>query len=161
MAQQLENELGQVRQQQAEIQRGTFQRFADEQDRLFEEAEPEMRGENSAHLQRVALQTLRHYGLTDDQIASAWNGQPISLRSAPAQRIILAAARWHQASEKARTAIAKPSPAPQRPGVRQDRMSASAADLQALSRQLDQSGSAQQQLKLAGRLVAERRRAQG
>jgi hypothetical protein len=161
MAAQLETDLNQARAQQEQIQRTQFNRWADQQDSEFEAAEPEMRGTDSAHLQRAALETLKHYGLTDSQIASAWNGTPVSLRSSAAQRLILDATRWRLASEKARTAIAKPSPPPQRPGVRQDRVSASAADLNALSRKLDEAGSAQQQLRLAGRLVAERRRAQG
>jgi len=161
MAAQLEHELNAVRGQQEQIQRTQFSRWAEQQDSEFEAAEPEMRGADSAHLQRAALETLKSYGLTDDQIAAAWNGAPISMRSSVAQRLILDAIRWRTASQKAKQAIARPSPPPQRPGVRQDRMSASAADLQAISRQLDAAGSAQQQLKLAGRLVAERRRAQG
>jgi hypothetical protein len=158
MAQQLEAELGAVRQQQEQIQRTQFNRWAEQQDAQFEEAEPEMRGADSAHLQRAALETLKHYGLKDAEIASAWNGQPIQLRSSVAQRIVLDATRWRMASEKAKAAIARPSPPPQRPGVRQD-VRASVADLNALSRRLDEAGSAQQQLKLAGQLVASRRRA--
>jgi hypothetical protein len=161
MAQQLETDLNQARAQQQEIERTYFNRWAEQQDSQFEQAEPEMRGDGSAHLQRAALETLMSYGLKDTEIAAAWNGQPVHLRSAAAQRLVLDATRWRLASEKAKSAIARPSPPPQRPGVRQDRMSASAADLQAISRQLDAAGSAQQQLKLAGRLVAERRRAQG
>jgi hypothetical protein len=158
VAAQLETDLNQARAQQEQIQRTQFQRYAEQQDSAFEAAEPEMRGENSARLQREALETLRHYGLTDDQIAAAWNGTPISLRSAPAQRIVLAAARWRQASQRAKEAIARPSPPPQKPGVRQD-VRASVSDLNALRRRLDEAGSAQQQLKLAGQLVASRRRA--
>jgi hypothetical protein len=159
LAAQLETDLNQARAQQEQIQRTQFSRWAEQQDSLFEQAEPEMRGENSAHLQRQALETLMSYGLGQEEIANFWNGAPISMRSAVAQRLILDASRWRTASQKAKQAIARPSPPPQRPSVRQDRVSASAADLQAMSRQLDAAGSAQQQLRLAGRLVAERRRA--
>jgi hypothetical protein len=160
LAGQLETDLNQARAQQEQIQRTQFNRWAEQQDSEFEAAEPEMRGANSAHLQRQALATLQDYGLKDSEIAAAWNGQPVSLRSAAAQRLILDATRWRIASERARTAVQRPVPPVQRPGVRQD-VRASVADLNNLSRQLDEAGSAQQQLRLAGRLVAERRRAQG
>jgi hypothetical protein len=157
VAQQLGAELDSVRQQQAQIQHTHFQRYAEEQDRIYEASA----GKASHELQVAAADVLRDAGLSDQDIGAAWNGAPISLRSAAAQQILADAARWRMAQQKAKAAIARPSPPPQRPGVRMDRMSASAADLQAISRQLDNAGSAQQQLKLAGRLVAERRRAQG
>jgi hypothetical protein len=160
MAQQLETELGRVQHEKAQIQAAQFQRYAVEQDDLFEQAVPEIRGEGSRQLQEAAAAVLRDVGLSDGDIRAAWNGAPIQLRSAAAQRILADAAKWRLAQAKAKAAIARPTPPPQRPGVRQD-IRASVADLNALSRKLDEAGSAQQQLKLAGRLVAERRRAQG
>jgi hypothetical protein len=157
MAQQLEGELAQVRQQQQEIQSAQFNRWASSEDAKFEKHA----GTVSRELQVEALTTLRDAGLEEREIAAAWNGAPVSLRSAAAQRLVLDATRWRLAQEKARTATTKPVPPVQRPSVRQDRVSASAADLQAISRQLDAAGTMQQQLRLAGRLVAERRRAQG
>jgi hypothetical protein len=161
LAQQLETELGAVQQQKAQIQQAQFQRYAEEQDQIFEQAVPEMRSGGSRELQEAAAAVLKDVGLSDQDVRAAWNGAPISLRSAAAQRILADAARWRMAQAKAKAAIARATPPPQRPGVRQD-IRASVADLNALSRKLDEAGSAQQQLKLAGRLVAERRRsAQG
>jgi hypothetical protein len=161
MTQQLESELREAGQQREQIQSIQFQRFALEQDELFERAVPEIRGEGSRELQHAAFAVLRDVGLSEDEIKAAWSGGAmISLRDHRAQRIVADAARWRIAQAKAKTAIAKSTPPPQRPGMRQD-VRASVADLHNLSRQLDEAGSAQQQLKLAGRLVAERRRAQG
>jgi hypothetical protein len=157
MAQELEGQLAQVRQQQ-QIQSAQFKRWAEIEDAKFEKHA----GKVDHALQVEALATLRDVGVSDEEVAAAWNGGAlISFRDHRAQRIIADAARWRAASAKAKAATARASPPPQRPGVRMDRVSASAADLQAMSRQLDQAGSAQQALKIAGRLVAERRRAQG
>jgi hypothetical protein len=154
---QLTAEHAQVQEQRRQVAAGQFKQWAEAQDAEFEKHA----GTIDRALQQEALVTLRDAGVSDEQAARAWNGEPISLRSAAAQRLVLDATRWRLAEAKAKAAIARPSPPPQRPSPRQDRMSASAADLQAISRQLDAAGTMQQQLRLAGRLVAERRRAQG
>jgi hypothetical protein len=154
---QLNAEHQKVQEQRRQVAAAQFADWGRAQDVEFERHA----GEISRELQVEALATLRDVGISDQEAAEAWNGRPVSLRSAAAQRLILDATRWRLAQEKARTATTKPVPPVQRPSVRQDRMSASAADLNAISRQLDNAGTMQQQLRLAGRLVAERRRAQG
>jgi hypothetical protein len=157
-AQQLETELAQVRQQQHQIQAQHFQAWANQQDSEFEAAEPEMRGADSAHLQRAALETLKHYGLKDAEIARAWNGAPIQLRSAAAQRIVLDATRWRLASEKARTATTKPVPPVQRPGVRMPDRTSAQVEADRLSKALDNNrGEGLVGLRTAAQLVAQRR----
>jgi hypothetical protein len=152
---QLATEHAQLQEQRRQVSAAQFKEWASAQDTEFEKH----CGAVDRALQQEALITLQNAGVSDEQAARAWNGEPISLRSAAAQRLVLDATRWRLAEAKAKAAIARPSPPPQRPGVRADRMSASAADLQAISRQLDNAGTMQQQLRLAGRLVAERRRA--
>jgi hypothetical protein len=154
MAAQLESELGAVRQQQQEIQSAQFNRWASSEEAKFEKSA----GTITREMQIEALATLRDAGVSDEEAAQAWNGRPMQLRSAAAQKILLDATRWRLAEAKAKAAIARPNPPPQRPGVRQD-IRPSVVDLNALSRRLDEAGSAQQQLKLAGQLVASRRRA--
>jgi hypothetical protein len=154
---QLNAEHAQVQEQRRQVAAAQFADWGKAQDAEFERHA----GEISRELQIEALTTLKDVGLDERQIAQAWNGhQQISLRSAGAQRLVLDATKWRLAEAKAKAAIARPSPPPQRPGVRQD-IRASVADLNNLSRQLDGATSAQQALKLGARLVAERRRAQG
>jgi hypothetical protein len=158
MAQQLESELGAVRQQQQEIQSAHFQKYASEEDAKFEKHA----GTVSRELQVEALTTLKDVGLEEREIAAAWNGAPVSLRSAAAQRLVLDATRWRLAQEKARTAVQRPVPQVQRPGVRMPDRTSAQVEADRLSKQLDSNrGEGLVGLRTAAALVSQRRLARG
>jgi hypothetical protein len=161
MAQQLEFELGRVRQHQAQMQAMQFQQYGEEQDRLAEELVPELKDEAAyPTLQKAAVDVLEEAGLSRQQMAAAWHGAPIQLRSAAAQKILADAAKWRLAQEKARTAITKPVPPVQRPGVRQPDRTQAQFEADRLSKVLDANrGEGIVGLRTAAQLVAERRRA--
>jgi hypothetical protein len=167
MAQALQTELGKVQQQQQQAFQERFQAYAVEQDflagHLIEECRddyPDQAGYKA--LVEASRDTLRDAGFTAAELQAAWNqGAMLSIRDARAQKIVADAARWRMAQQKARSAIQKPVPPVQRPGVRQPERTAAQLNVEQLSRDLDSSRSEQQQLRLAARLVSERRRARG
>jgi hypothetical protein len=153
-AQALQQELATVRAQQQQIQAQHFQTWADAQDTEFEKH----CGAVDRALQQEALVTLREAGVSDELAAQAWNGAPVSLRSSAAQRLVLDATRWRLAQEKARTAITKPVPMVQRPGVRMPDRTGAQVEADRLSKALDSNrGEGLIGLRTAAQLVAQRR----
>jgi hypothetical protein len=150
----LNAEHQQVQEQRRQISAGQFEQWSQAQDAEFDKH----CGTVDRALQVEALTTLKDVGLKESEIAAAWNGQPISLRSAAAQRLVLDATRWRIAQEKARTAITKPVPQVQRPGVRMPDRTGAQVEADRLSKALDNNrGEGLVGLRTAAQLVAQRR----
>jgi hypothetical protein len=143
----------QARQQQDHAER--WSAFARRQDELFAEQAPEAaEGERSAKLRNAAVDVLRQLGFSDGELAQLWNGErDISLRDHRLQLLIRDGVQWREAQAKAKTAAKKPLPPVQRPGVAQGRAAAQEAQVNSLTKRLDQSGS----LKDAAALLRARR----
>ncbi len=98
--------------------RGKWDKFAKDEDSRFLEAAPEMQDETRASAMRNrSLSLLKDIGFTDEDLSRLWNGEvSLSLRDHRAQLLIRDAARYREAQTSARTKVARPVPAVQRPG---------------------------------------------
>jgi hypothetical protein len=147
-----------AQQRQASEKVQQFGEFAKREDDLFKEKVPDMADEaKAAALQGKALSLLRDLGFDEEnELVPAWNGQKeFSLRDHRLQLLIRDATLWREAQAKAKVAAVKPVPPVQRPGAASVRDGGAQAQVQSLTKRLEQTGS----LKDAARLVAERRRA--
>ena len=135
--------LEQVRAESAQAERQKWDKFAQDQDVLAVEKIPELADATKApKLQQQAADYLQDIGFKRDELAATWNGQEkFSLRDARLQQIILDASRYRELKSKPPAPAPKPVPQVQRPGTPQPRGASTAAQLQALSAKLDQSGS--------------------
>jgi hypothetical protein len=159
---QVQNELGRIRQQQAETYTQNYQRFAAEHDKAVETMVPELAPTADpkvrAELQQGARELLKEAGFTDDELRHAWqNGGVFYLRDARAQKIIADASRWRIAQARLKTAIKAPHPEVQRPGVRQNPTSYSDQLIGAASKQLTSSGRFRDAVALRRAVYAQRR----
>ena len=66
---------------------------------------------------RAALKSLKDVGYTEDELAAAWNGAPVSMRDHRAQLLIWKAAQYDMAKAGVGRPEPKPLPAVQRPGI--------------------------------------------
>jgi hypothetical protein len=150
--------VAQHRQQQERQQK--FAAFAAREDDLFKEKIPDMAdAKKAAELQAAALAVLKELGFEEAELAQSWNGRnDLSLRDHRVQLLIRDATLWREAQQKAKAATARPVPPVQRPGVAQPRGAAQEAQIQNLTKQLDET-SGVNALRTAAKLVAARRAA--
>jgi hypothetical protein len=157
----LQQELLSAQQRQATEKAQRFAEFAKRQDDLFKERVPEM--DDSAkmtRLQTAAMNALKDLGFDEAELASSWNGEKdLSLRDHRVQLLIRDATLWREAQQKAVSAAKKPVPPVQRPGAAPVKNTGAHAEIQNLSRQLDQNPSGRNAAMVAAKLVAARRAA--
>lgn len=130
----------QARQQQEHVDR--FARFAQEQDKLFIEKNPEFADpEKAAKMQGAAVSALRDVGFSEDELGALWNGQMMmSLRDGRVQSLIADGVRYRQGQSAAKKVVAsKALPPVQRPGVAQSGHVGLDDKIRSLQRQLDRS----------------------
>ena len=134
-----------------------FTDFARREDDLFKEKVPDMADEaKAAELQKKALAVLGDLGFEEAELAQAWNGtRDLSLRDHRVQLLVRDATLWREAQAKAKAAAQKPVPPVQRPGAARSESAASEAQIQALGKRLESTGS----LRDAAALVRARRAA--
>jgi hypothetical protein len=134
-----------------------FTDFAKRQDDLFKEKVPDMADEaKAAELQKKALAVLSDLGFEEAELAQSWNGQKdLSLRDHRVQLLIRDATLWREAQAKVKAAATRPVPPVQRPGAAPSQGAASEAQIQALNKRLETTGS----LRDAAALVRARRAA--
>src|SRR5919109_981439 len=120
-----------------------FTDFAKREDDLFKEKVPDMADEaKAAELQKKALAVLGDLGFDEAELARSWNGErDLSLRDHRVQLLIRDATLWREAQAKAKAATARPVPPVQRPGAAPSQGAASEAQIQALSKRLESTGS--------------------
>jgi hypothetical protein len=150
----------QQRQAQEKLQR--FSEFAKHEDDLFIERVPDMAdAEKAAKLQGAAMTVLKDLGFSEAELGDSWNGgKDLSLRDHRVQLLIRDATLWREAQVKAKAAATKPVPPVQRPGVAQGKSASSDAEIQNLTRQLEQA-SGMNAMRIAAKLTAMRRAAAG
>lgn len=96
-----------------------FKQYAAEQDRAFEESVKDLAPSEVRALGEKAIDLAeKHYGVSRQQLAQLYSTNDV-FRSAPFQRMILDATRYHVALERSARPSAKPVPQVQRPGVRE------------------------------------------
>jgi hypothetical protein len=137
-----------------------FSQFAQREDERLKEKAPELADAKKAvELQTAALAVLKELGFEEAELAQSWNGQKdLSLRDHRVQLLVRDATLWREAQQKAKAAAAKPVPPVQRPGVAPPKGAAQDAQIQNLSKQLEQA-SGVNALRTAAKLVAARRAA--
>jgi hypothetical protein len=142
-----------AQERQALEQHGKFAEFAKRQDELFAEKAPEAADKDkAAKLQSAAVEALRELGFEDDELGKLWNGQAsLSLRDHRLQLLIRDGVRYREAQEAAKKVVAKPLPPVQRPGAAQPKGAAQEAQIQTLSKQLD-NASGMNALRIAAQL---------
>jgi hypothetical protein len=146
--------LGQQAAQDAQAQ---FEKWAMQQDEVFNGRHPEMKDPKIAkQMGDLMKQELAKIGLSQQEIAALRSGQQdISFRDARAQEILLDAVRWRAGKDRMREIAAKPLPAVQRPGTWRDAMPGEHAAVQAAEKAM----SANPSLRNATRLMQARRAA--
>jgi hypothetical protein len=153
-------QLAAAQQRQQQERQQKFAAFAAGEDDLFKERVAEMAdAKKAAELQTAALAVLKELGFEDAELAQSWNGQKdLSLRDHRVQLLVRDATLWREAQQKAKAAAAKPVPPVQRPGVAPPNGAAQDAQIQNLTKQLEQA-SGVNALRTAAKLVAARRAA--
>jgi hypothetical protein len=137
---------------------GQFNAYAAQEDYLFNQAHPELKDPAvKAKVMNAAMDYLRSTGMSDREIAAAWNGQgATNLRDHRTQSALLKLARQHLAEKKAAktTPPRKNTPIKTvRPGSAGEVRRATEGRHAELEARLDRSHS----LRDAARLVAQRR----
>jgi hypothetical protein len=158
-----ENQRVQAAQAQAYQQavQQQFQQFQKSSDAAFEEhrVSQGISEEQFGEIQKEALAMLQDYGLSERQIAQAWNTDP-NFRSFPAQRMMLDAVRYRMAQRGAHNKLVKDAPQVQRPGSPLSRGTDEEYSTRELNQRIDRT-SGRQQLLAAAELVAQRRARNG
>ncbi len=144
-------EKAQLRQMQ-EAQ-SSFQKYAQEQDSLILEKQPDMKDPKvRERVQKEAQEYLTsELGFTNEELARAWNGNgSISLRDARLQGVIRDALNWRNAQKAAKSARpANDAPPPARPGAAPPpRKEVDGARIRELDNRLDKSGKLQDAFEL-------------
>jgi hypothetical protein len=119
---QVQQELANIRTQQAQAYSQAYEKFAREHDAATEKLIPELAPGADPRakvlLQQTAADLLKEVGYSDQELRHAWQaGGQFMLRDARAQKIIADAARWRISQARAKEAIRAPHPEVQRPGV--------------------------------------------
>jgi hypothetical protein len=156
----VQNEIARIQSANHQARAAQFEAFVQQQDVLADQLIPELKDPDTKRaLQESALQTLHEAGFSDEELGRAWNrGETFHIRDARAQKIIADAAKYRMAQARARTVVAKAAPPVQRPGVAPPRNARAYAEVEALTRQLDQV-SGNNALRIAARLQEAKRAA--
>jgi hypothetical protein len=154
-------EMQSAYQRQMQERANKFAEFAKREDSLFVEKAPEMTdAAKAAKLQSSALNALKDMGFSDQELAQSWHGErDISLRDHRVQLLVRDALLWREAQQKAKTAVTRPVPPVQRPGVAPHKGAAREAEFSNLSQQLDKATSDYQGVRIGAQLLAARRAA--
>jgi hypothetical protein len=129
-----------AQQRQVQEHSDRFARFAQEQDKLFIERNPEFADpEKAAKMQTAAVTALRDVGFSEEELGQLWNGQlMLSLRDGRMQSLIADGVRYRQGQTAAKKVAAnKTLPPVQRPGVAQSGHADTDDKIKSLQRQLD------------------------
>src|SRR5262249_33307895 len=120
-----------------------FTDFARREDDLFKEKVPDMADEaKAAELPKKGRAVRGDLGFEEAELAQAWNGtRDLSLRDHRVQLLVRDATLWREAQAKAKAAAQKPVPPVQRPGAARSESAASEAQIQALGKRLESTGS--------------------
>jgi len=148
--QQVEAEIRGVQERQYREQAEGFARFAQEQDAAFAEKFPEFKDPEKAQkeINRVRAYLTDEIGFQVEELQSAWNGAPISLRDARMQSILRDAALYREAKKQAAAAPrGQPAPVVQKPGTVTTRSEARADEAKQALARLDRTGSRQDAFK--------------
>jgi hypothetical protein len=120
--QQLWQASQQAEAQRAAIQSQQLQQWAAQQDAVFER---EVASKESPETMRKLAETVvgmaEEYGVSKDELAAAWQSQPV-MRSAAFQRMMVDAAKYRMATREVVNKIDRSAPPVQRPGVSQPRV---------------------------------------
>ena len=117
--------------------------YATRQDQLLLDRVPDLSDKTKAQkLADAAAAVYRDVGFKDEELQALWSGQAsISLRDARLSQIVIDAARWREAKASAAKAARPGLPPVQRPGVSSPRPDAASAEIQALEKKFEQTGS--------------------
>lgn len=153
-------ELRAAQERQANENSTRFSDWSSRQDELFAEKAPEMANKEHADKMRSrAVEVLKEIGFGDDELTRMWHGQqPLSLRDARIQALVLDGVRFRDAKAKASAAPPKPVPPVQRPGVAPAKNAAEVAQVQAAAKKLE-NATGISAARAAADLMAARRRA--
>jgi hypothetical protein len=140
----IQREAQQAQERQSQEYRQQWSAFASKEDQTFADKVPEMADPAKAkQIADSAVSVLHDHGFTDQELAKLWNGEAsISLRDHRLQLLIRDAVRLRDAQKVAAKPAPKPVPQVQRPGVAQARASSGDAQIQALQKRFDETGSA-------------------
>lgn len=159
----IQQEMRAAQERQAQEFQSKWNEFAKRQDELFLERVPEFADKDKASkIAQASIDVLKDLGFADDELAAAWHGQAsLSLRDHRVQLLIRDAVKLREAQSAAKLVAAKPKPPVpvQRPGAAQSSGAADDARIQALTQQLERTGSAKDAAALiqAKRAIAARR----
>ncbi len=133
-----------------------WQSFVTEQDALFAEKAPDLADkEKASKAAEAAGRMLNDLGFTDTELGKLYfQGDKISFRDHRMQLLIRDALRFREAQSKVKTAVQRPVPQVQRPGVQEPRSLDADGRIKDLDSRLNQSGSLRD---AAALLVAQRR----
>ena len=153
-------EIVSVQQRQAVEQAQQLQHYRMREAQIFAEKAPEFADPvQSKKLMDGAVTVLRDLGFQDQELGELWNGnRNISIHDHRLHLLLRDGIKWRDASAKAKTVQARPVPPVQRPGAAQPKGAQREAELQNLSKQIDNSKGVNQ-LRAAAALVAARRAA--
>jgi hypothetical protein len=156
----VQNELATAQQRQAHEGELRLLAFAGRERELLVEKAPEMADDAEAMRMRAGVASLlTELGFSNEEMRRMYSGaQAVSPHDHRFQLILRDAIRFREAQEKARGAHAWPVPPVQKPGAAQPRGAARDAQIQNLSKQLD-NARGMEAIRLAAKLTAERRRA--
>jgi hypothetical protein len=159
---QVQQELANIRTQQAQAYTAAYQQFAVQHDKAVEAMVPELAPgadpRAKALFQQTAADLLKEVGYSDHELRHAWqNGGVFMLRDARAQKIVADAARWRISQAKAKEALKAPHPEVQRPGVRMPQSSYGDQMIQSHSKALSSSGNLRDAVALRRAQYAQRR----
>ena len=156
----VQQEMLAAQQRQQQEKSETFNKFANEQDKLFTERAPEMADEKKAEkLKQNAVDVLNDLGFSQTELADSWNGQrDLSLRDHRIQLLIRDAIQWREAQKRGVSigTQKKPVPPVQRPGAAQSEGAANVARVKQLTEQL-QNASGMQATRIAYDLTMAKR----
>jgi hypothetical protein len=111
----------QAQQAQQQIQAQRLQEWAAQQDAVFErEVASKETPERMQKITENVVELAQEYGVSREELFSAWQSQPI-LRSAAFQRMMVDAAKYRMAQKEVVNKIDRSAPPVQRPGVSQPR----------------------------------------
>ena len=130
-------EVDNLNRQRQESERKTFDTWSKEQDDKFSKRFPEFNDPEKGPKLRTQVQTYltKEIGVPEDKLPQLWANH--LFRDEMFQRVIYDASRFHDAQQRAKSAVAAPKPAPQRPGVASEKGSTTQEAIRAAQQRLN------------------------
>ena len=150
-------ELQQMQQARQQHEQLAFKDWSEKQDQEFSKLFPDYNDEHKAKTRAYLTDKM---GLNEAAITQLWNN-PL-FRDAKTQAMIWDAVRYHDATERAKKAVAQPKPPVQRPGTAPAKPSATAQleqQMAALEKRFNGTTSVQEQIRIAAEMRTLRRQA--